>query len=155
MIAPKEADYLREGDYSREVNISTFCFIIPLNWKIITSSKLNMGFLSVTNLVPWLIFNVSFQCRYKQLSGKSLCQFLTWQGEDKKKRRWQGGWGGNYFKNFHQRGAIIQGRRLIQGRLLFKGIRYSLTSLWESDHNLCIFEKHLLNISKPSFDFRW
>ena len=49
-----------------------------------------MGFLSVTNLVPWLIFNVSFQCRYKQLSGKSLCQFLTWQGEDKKKRDGKG-----------------------------------------------------------------
>ena len=34
------------------------CFIIPVNWEIITSSKLNMGFLSVPNLVPWLIFNV-------------------------------------------------------------------------------------------------
>ena len=25
---------------------------------------------------------------------------------------------------FHQRGAIIRGRRLIEGRLLFEGIRY-------------------------------
>ena len=31
---------------------------------------------------------------------------------------------GDYFKYFHQRGAIIQGRRLIEGRLLFEEIRY-------------------------------
>ena len=132
LFAPKEADYLREGNYLREVIISIFCFIILLNRKKITSSKLNMGFLSVPNLVPWLIFSVSSQCHYQQLNEKSLCQFLTWQGEDKRKRRWKGGWarwlfeGGDYFKNFHQRGTIIQGRRLIEGRLLFKEIQYSL-----------------------------
>ena len=32
--------------------------------------------------------------------------------------------GGDYFKYFSQRGAIIQGRRLIEGRLLFEEIRY-------------------------------
>ena len=32
--------------------------------------------------------------------------------------------GGNYFKYFGQRGAIIRGRRLIEGRLLFEEIRY-------------------------------
>ena len=31
--------------------------------------------------------------------------------------------GGDYFKYFGQRGAIIRGRRLIEGRLLFKEIR--------------------------------
>ena len=35
------------------------------------------------------------------------------------------GAGGDYFKYFHQRGAIIQGRRLIEGRLLFEEIRYA------------------------------
>ena len=30
--------------------------------------------------------------------------------------------GGDYFKHFHQRGAIIQGRRLIERWLLFKEI---------------------------------
>ena len=58
------------GDYSREAIISNiahwksctkiFCFIIPLNSKkIIISNKLNMGFLSVPNLIHWLIFNVN------------------------------------------------------------------------------------------------
>ena len=32
--------------------------------------------------------------------------------------------GGDYFKYFHQRGAIIRGRRLIEGRLFFKEIRW-------------------------------
>ena len=58
------------GDYSREAIISNIahwksctkilCFIIPLNSKkIIISNKLNMGFLSVPNLIHWLIFNVN------------------------------------------------------------------------------------------------
>ena len=44
----------------------------------------------------------------------------TWQGGDKRKRRWregQGGGlfkGGNQFKYFHQRGVIIQERCLIE-----------------------------------------
>ena len=33
--------------------------------------------------------------------------------------------GGGYFEYFHQRGAIIRGRRLIKGRLLFEEIRYT------------------------------
>ena len=33
--------------------------------------------------------------------------------------------GGDYFKYFGQRGAIIRGRRLIEGWLLFEEIRYS------------------------------
>ena len=32
--------------------------------------------------------------------------------------------GGDYFKYIGQRGAIIRGRRLIEGRLLFEEIRY-------------------------------
>ena len=36
-----------------------FCFIILLNKKMITSNKLNRGFLRVPNLVPWLISNVN------------------------------------------------------------------------------------------------
>ena len=32
--------------------------------------------------------------------------------------------GGDYFKYFGQRGAIIRGRRLIEGRLLFEDLRY-------------------------------
>ena len=33
------------------------------------------------------------------------------------------GVGGDYFKYFCQRGAIIRGRQLIEGRLLFEEIR--------------------------------
>ena len=32
--------------------------------------------------------------------------------------------GGNYFKYFRLKGAIIQGRRLIEGWLLYEGIWY-------------------------------
>ena len=34
------------------------------------------------------------------------------------------GGGGHYFKFFRQRGAIIRGRRLLEGRLLFEEMRY-------------------------------
>ena len=54
---------------------------------------------------------------------------LTWQGGDKRKRRRQEGLGGgqlfkggDYFKYIHLKGAIIQGRRLIEGRLLFEEV---------------------------------
>ena len=50
------------GDYfsycSLEVVPYISCFITPLNQTIITSNKLNMGLLSVPNLVPGLIFRV-------------------------------------------------------------------------------------------------
>ena len=81
-----------------------------------------MGF---SNLVAWLIFNVSFQHHYKQLSEKSLCQFLTWQGEDLKKE---------------EMGEAIILKISIKGGLLFKEIQYSLISLWESDLiTTCVF----------------
>ena len=60
---------------------------------------------------------------------------LTWQGGDKRNRRRQeglggGGWrlfeGGDYFKYFCLKGAIIRGRRLIEGRLLFKDMWYAV-----------------------------
>ena len=58
---------------------------------------------------------------------------LTWQGGDKRNRRRQEGWGGwrlfeegDYFKYFCLKGAIIRGRRLIEGRLLFKGMWYAV-----------------------------
>ena len=55
----KWGDYSREGDYSIEAIISniahwTSCpkyFVLFSHQKIITSNKLNMGFLSVPNLV--------------------------------------------------------------------------------------------------------
>ena len=37
--------------------------------------------------------------------------------------------GGDYFKYFHQRGAIFWGRWLFEGRLLFKEIRYAFAGI--------------------------
>ena len=60
---------------------------------------------------------------------------LTWQEGDKRNRRRQEGWGGgggrlfeggDFFKYFRLKEAIIQGRRLIEGRLLFEEIRYAV-----------------------------
>ena len=60
-FAHKGGDYSREGDHLRErlfqilltgSRALNILFITPLNKKIIISSKLNMGFLSVPNLVP-------------------------------------------------------------------------------------------------------
>ena len=41
--------------------------------------------------------------------------------------------GSDYFKYFHQREAIIRGRLLLEGRLLFEEIR---TVRWWSNHEL-------------------
>ena len=103
-----------------------------------------MGFLSVPNLVSWLIFRAL-------IVTDQFCWITwhtyTWQGGDKRKRRWREEWaGGDYsreaivlnisvragrlfkgddcFKYFRQSGAIIQGRRLIEGLLLFEEKRY-------------------------------
>ena len=55
-----QAYYWREGDYFKYCSLKVVpyirCFIFPFREKIITSNKLNMGILSVPNLVPWLIF---------------------------------------------------------------------------------------------------
>ena len=78
------------------------------------SNKLNMGFLRV----PWVTFRA-------WLVTDQFCWTSTWQGGDKRKRideRGGGGRrlfeGGDYFKYFHQRGWLFE------GRLLFEEIRY-------------------------------
>jgi len=44
---------------------------------------------------------------------KKLLSIFNSHGEDKRDRTWRGG--GDYFKYFHQRRALIRGRRLIEG----------------------------------------
>ena len=44
--------------------------------------------------------------------------------------------GGNQFKYFSQREAIIRGRRLIEGQLLFQEIQYLETDMQPSVYNL-------------------
>ena len=52
-------------------------------------------------------------------------------GGDLRKRRWQERLrGGDYFKYFCLREAIIRGGRLIEGRVLFEEIRYALFVLF-------------------------
>ena len=112
------------GDYFKWFSLEfmpleVFCFIITWNQKTITSNKLNLGFFIVPNLVPWLIFRAWFVT-------DQFCH-VTFQfnndreGGDKRKRRWYDGWGrgwlfegGDFFKNFQERRAIIWGRRLIE-----------------------------------------
>ena len=56
--------------------------------------------------------------------------------------------GGDYFKYFHHRGAIIQGRRLIEGHLLLKEIRYVVFALGKKNVNQRkhkIVCKHVVN----------
>ena len=72
-----------------------------------------MGFLSVPNLVPWLLFRAWRR------------QFSTWRRRDKRKRRWRKGRGrGDYSREAIILSICIKGRRLIEGRLLFEEIRY-------------------------------
>ena len=55
----KRGRFFAGSDYFKYCSVEVvpliFCFIFPLNQKIITSNKLNMGFLSVPNLVGSLI----------------------------------------------------------------------------------------------------
>ena len=56
----EEGDCLREALFSNIAHWKScpkyFVLFSPLNQKLITSNKINMGFLSVPTLVPWLIF---------------------------------------------------------------------------------------------------
>ena len=108
------------------VPLEVFCFIVTWNQKTITTNKLNMGFLIVPNLVPWLIFRAWFVT-------DQFCH-VTFHGGggggggggvDKRKRRWCDGWG---------RGWLIEGGDRLGLRL---GVRVP--------HNQQNILKHLTN----------
>ena len=88
--------------------------------KIITSNKLNMGFSSVPNLVPWLVFRAWI---VTDLAGSGTVS--PWQGGHKRERRHgegdQGGGGGGGGGDY-SRGAIISNISVKGGRL-FEEIR--------------------------------
>ena len=84
------------------------------NWRL--------GFSRVSNLVPWIIFRAWI---VTDLAGSGTAS--TWQGADKRKRRYgkrgKGGRlfeGGDYFKYFRQRGAIIRGNMVTRNSSLSK-----------------------------------
>ena len=113
----KGGDYSREGDYFSycslddvpKIYIYIHIFLIPLNQAIITSNKLNMGFLSVPNWVPGLIFG-AWIITHQFCWIRFHFNFTRRVQKKEKMRRGVGG------------GAIIRGRRLIEGRLFFKEI---------------------------------
>ena len=100
-----------------------FCFIIPLDQKIITSNKLNMSFLSVPNFS--LIYFQSLNRHWSVFLDKIPLQLDKGgikEREDGKRGRGGGLFeGGDYFKNYDQRGAIIWGRWLFKVEQLFEG----------------------------------
>ena len=112
----------------RAQSIYIYIFLIPLNQAIIISNKLNMGFSSVSNWVPGLIFG-AWIITHQFCWIRFHFNFTRRVQKKEKMTRGVGGGGrllfegGDYFKYFHQRGAIIRGRRLIEGRLFFKEIR--------------------------------
>ena len=80
-----------------------------------------MGFLSVPNLVPWLIFRAWIV----MVSFDEFHSSSTWRRRDKRKRRWRKGRGrGDYSREAIILSISIKGRRLFEGRLLFEEIRY-------------------------------
>ena len=104
---------------SRALKIYVFFFFSKekspqTNWRL--------GFSRVSNLVPWIIFRAWI---VTDLAGSGTAS--TWQGADKRKRRYgkrgKGGRlfeGGDYFKYFRQRGAIIRGNMVTRNSSLSK-----------------------------------
>ena len=93
-------------------------------------NKLNIGFLSVLNLVPWLIFSVNILGVRAWILTDQFCWIrlhfnATGRGLKKRKdgERGRSGRlfeGGDYFRYFRLRGWLFdRGRRLIEERLLF------------------------------------
>ena len=63
--------------------------------------------------------------------------------------------GGDYFKYFHQRGAIILGRRLIKARLFFEEIRYVLYNRIQTFyHCLSIYKRGFVVLFKGALSAR-
>ena len=95
-------------------------FYFPIKWKIITSNKLDLGFLSVPSLVPWKIFrdwivivlpdHTAIQIDREGIKGR----------EDGERD------GGRLFKIIpskrrdYSREAINRGRAIIRGNTVFK-----------------------------------
>ena len=97
-----------------------------------------MGFLSVPNLVPWLIFRAWIITDIVLLDQISLQ--LDREGiKEREDSERVGGGGGDYFKYFHQSGAIFWGRWLFEGRLLFEEIRDAFAGI--QTHSFWKFNK--------------
>ena len=108
---------------SRTLNI---LFYYPIKSKYNHIKYTEHGLYKCSKFGPWLSFNVSTVSWISELESSqiifatsdSTCysrwQFLTWQGENKRKG------GRRLFQIFRHREAIIRGRRLMEGRILEK-----------------------------------
>ena len=118
---------LLTGRRAQNIYIYIHIFLIPLNQAIITSNKLNMGFLSVPNWVPGLIFGawiITHQFCWIRFHFNFTRRV---QKKEKMTRGWGGGGrllfeGGEYFKYFHQRGAINRGTAILQGNTVVSSL---------------------------------
>ena len=116
-------------------------FYYPIKFfkKKIMSNKLNMSFLSVSNLVPCLIFSVISLVSELESSLVSFAgadSTSTWRGGDKRKRGWQEGkgwmiiWRRRLFSIFPSKGsdylreAINQGTAIIGGNTVVCQLNY-------------------------------
>ena len=90
------------------------------------------NFLSVPNLVPWLIFSVNM-LGIRSLKKSSLISFAgsdstsTWQGGDKRKRRWRDRWGWQLFSIFPSKGGNYSREVINQGTAIIRG-----NKVWQS-----------------------
>ena len=108
------------GDYfkycSLEVKPLNILFYYPIELKkIITSNKLNMGFLSVPNLVPWLIFRAWLITDIVLLDQISFQ--LDREGIKERVKEREGGWGGGDY----WREAIISNISIKVGQFFERG----------------------------------
>ena len=124
---------------------------------MITSKLINLTcaiFVSVPNLVPWLIFSFNI-LGVRSLKKLSLISFAgsdstsTWQEGDKRKRRWWDGWGWEIiwgrrlFSIFLSKGgnfsreAINQGMAIIRGNMVWQ----SKTAQLQKTLSVCQFKE--------------
>ena len=125
----KGGDYSREGDYFSycslddvpKIYIYIHIFLIPLNQAIITSNKLNMGFLSVPNWVPGLIFG-AWIITHQFCWIRFHFNFTRRVQKKEKMRRGVGG-GGDYSREAINRGtAILQGNTVVSSLIYISSV---------------------------------
>ena len=122
-FAQKGGDYLREGDYEGG-DYFKYCSLEVILFYYAIKLKNNHIELTEHGLFKCSKFSSLINFRglnhHWSVSHESHCT-STWQGGDKRKRRWwEEQWGGDYSKFLCTRGVIIQHTQLIEGQLLFE-----------------------------------
>ena len=112
---------LLTGRRAQNIYIYIHIFLIPLNQAIITSNKLNMGFLSVPNWVPGLIFG-AWIITHQFCWIRFHFNFTRRVQKKEKMRRGVGG-GGDYSREAINRGtAILQGNTVVSSLIYISSV---------------------------------